>query len=158
MDKEAAEKADRTVLALRNSVFGGAVIDSAARQSPESITHGDLLADAIERNDGKLLQFVQKINRANLDLVIGSLSFRFCLELINFIRDWLREGKDVELCSRLMCCIVRFHRRQLEGASGMRATLIEIRDTIHRKIKAMRDRCGMTLAALKLISQEYKEK
>jgi hypothetical protein len=154
MDKETAEKADRTVLALRNSIFGGAVTDSAARQSVESIAHGDMLADAIERRDGKLLQSIQRINRANLDVVIASLPFHFCLDLINAIREWLGEGKETELCVRLMCCIVKHHRTQLESANAIRPTLIEIRDAMHGKIKKTRDRCGMNLAAMKMISRE----
>jgi U3 small nucleolar RNA-associated protein 12 len=157
MDKETAEKADRTVLALRNSVFGGAVTDSAARQSIESIAHGDMLADAIERKDGKLLQSVQRINRANLDLVIASLPFHFCLDLVANILDWLREGKESELCVRLMCAIIKHHRTQLESAATIRATLLEVRDLMHDKIKKMRDRAGSNLAAMKLISREIRQ-
>ena len=174
MDKEGAEKADRTVNALRNSVFGGAVVDSAARQSVESITHGDLLADAIAAADNErdgeggnplmrditpaqyVMRTLQRINRANLDIVMASLPFHSAVSLIRWMVEWLREGREVELTVRCLCCLIKHHRNQLESSSTVRPLFLEARDLVHAKVDDLRDRCGMNLAALRLISREMK--
>lgn len=174
MEKDGANRIDRTVAALRGSVFGGAVNDFAVRQSTESISHGDLLSDAItaanKQRDGEennplmrdispskyLLQVIQRINRANIDIVMASLPFHSCVSLIEWMVGWLNENKEVELTVRCLCCIIKHHRVQLESCSNIRPLFIQARAIIHKKIKEMRNRCGMNLAALKLISNEMK--
>lgn len=168
MERDGADRVDRTVAALRGSVLGGAVIDTAARQSVESIAHGDILADAIQAaDDDKILlkdctpsQYVllmlQKINRANIDVVMSSLPFHSAVSLIKWMIIWLREGKETELTVRCLCSLIKFHRTQFESSTEMRPFFLEAKEIIHEKVKQLKGRCGMNLAALKLISREMK--
>jgi U3 small nucleolar RNA-associated protein 12 len=174
MEKEGADRADRTVAALRNSVFGGAVMDSAARQSTESITHGDLLSDAIAAADKEqetqggdilirgigpsqyVLNAVHRINRANLDIVIMTLPFHSTLSLVKWMVGWLQEGKEVELTVRCMTYIIKHHRAQLQCAADARGLFLEAQTIVHQRLREMKSRCGMNLAALKLIAKEIK--
>ncbi|KAH0794327.1 WD repeat-containing protein 3 [Histomonas meleagridis] len=174
MERDGADRIDRTVAALRGSIYGGAVEDLAVRQSVESITHGDLLCDAIvaadKQRDGiedsplmrditpseYLLRSLQRINRANLDIVMTSLPLHAAISLINWMVGWLNENKETELIVRCMCCLIKHHRVQLEASADVREMFAEAKDIVHVKIKEMRNRCGMNLAALKLISHEMK--
>lgn len=168
MERDGADRIDRTVAALRGSVLGGSIIDTAARQSVESIAHGDLLADAIQAADeGNILmkdvtpsqyvlKMLQKINRANIDVVMSSLPFHSAVSLINWMITWLREGKEIELTVRCLCSLIKFHRTQLESSTKMRPLFLEAKEIIHEKVKQLKSRCGMNLAALKLISKEMK--
>ena len=168
MERDGADRTDRTVAALRGSVLGGAVVDSAARQSVESINHGDLLADAIQNADeGKILvpnmtpsqyvlKAVERINRANIDIVMMSLPFHSSVSLIKWMVEWLKEGKEPELIIRCLCSIIKAHRNQLEASSEVKLLFTEAKTIVHEKVKQMKSRCGMNLAALKLISNEMK--
>jgi U3 small nucleolar RNA-associated protein 12 len=165
MEAEGAKRADRTVSALRNSVFGGAVSDMAARQSEESIFHGDLLADAVAEAEkeadpdvriAKVLSAMRRINRANLDVVMASIPFHCALSLVGMMADWLEQGKEVELTVRSICALIKHHRTQLQSSPAARELLIRARAVVHDKVAAMKNRCGMNLAALRLISHEMK--
>lgn len=176
MEQEGAEKVDRTVAAMRGSILGGAVTDLAARQSVESIRHGDLLSDAILEADKEqespggnplmrditpseyVLKTVQKINRANIDIVMQSLPFDSAVSLIKWMLDWLRQRIEVELSVRCICALIKYHRTQLEVSDDVRPLFIEAQTLVHEQVKELRSRCGMNLAALKLISRQMKEK
>jgi U3 small nucleolar RNA-associated protein 12 len=170
IEREGAQRADRTVVALRNSVFGGAVSDEAAKHSVEAIGHGDLLADAVALADGDpaspllrgmtpmayLLHTLQRINRANIDVVMASLPFHAAVALIGWMVQWLEQGKEVELTVRALCAIIMHNRTQLMASSAARPVFLRAKDLVHEKLGRMKDRCGMCLAALKLISHEMK--
>lgn len=168
MKRDAAERLDRTVTALRGSILGSTVIDTAARQSAISMDHGEMLADAIEAAEtgspllGSLspeeyiLQQMKKINRANIDIVMSTLPFHSVVLLLNRMVQWLNQGKEVELTVRCVCSIIKFHRTQLEASTELRPVFREAQELIHNQINQMKKRCGMNLAALKLISFEMK--
>ena len=174
IEKENAEKNDRTVTALRGSIYGGAVVDTPSRLSVESIEHGDRLTDDINavvnelENPGTnplmrtvtplnyLLNSMRKINRADMDVVMQSLPFKSAVQFIKFAGEWLKEGKEIELTVRCITTLIKFHERQLEASDEVRDIFTEIRPIIHEKVNEMRNRCGSNLAALKIIQKEMK--
>ena len=174
MERENAEKNDRTVTALRGSIYGGAVVDTPSRLSVESIEHGDRLTDDINavinelENPGNnplmrtitpldyLLNSMRRINRADMDVVMQSLPFNSAVQFIKFAGEWLKEGKEIELTVRCITTLIKFHERQLEASQEVRDIFNEIKPIIHEKVNEMRNRCGSNLAALKIIQKEMK--
>lgn len=167
-----AEKNDRTIAALRGSIFGGAVVDTPGRMTVESIEHGDRLRDDIAAADKErespgenplmrtispkdyLLNSMRKINRADMDVVMQSLPFSSAVSFIQWASEWLAEGKEIELTVRCINSLIKFHERQMEASPEVKEVFIKIRDLVHSKVNEMRSRCGSNLAALKIIQKE----
>jgi U3 small nucleolar RNA-associated protein 12 len=190
LEADNAEKNDRTVTALRGSIFGGAVIDTPGRITAESISNSDNLADAISganmvkltledstkfdnykdnelfRNtkaiieqkrltpQAYVLERLKTINRTDIDVIMQSLPFSMITTLILFAKQWLEEGKEVELTVRVIVSLIKFHERQLEASDNVKELFTEIRPLVHQKVNEMRSRCGSNLAALKIIKRE----
>ena len=174
MEKEAADKADKTVLALRGTAMGGAVQDVAARRTSEAIAHGDELADAIttadeeEKGEGGnpimrglspqeyVLNAVKRINRANMEVIIQGIPLHNAISLLKWMVMWLKEGKENELTIICILCVIKHHGNQMERNEEAKLIIKDAKEIVHQKINERKKRCGMNLAALKLISHEMK--
>ncbi|EAX93915.1 WD repeat protein, putative [Trichomonas vaginalis G3] len=172
IETQNAEKNDRTIQALRGSIFGGAVVDTPGRMTVESIEHGDRLRDDIaaankeKENPGEnplmrnvspkdyLLNSMRKINRADMDVVMQSLPFSSAVSFLQWSSEWLEEGKEIELTVRCINSLIKFHERQMESSPEIKDIFVKIRDLVHGKVNEMRSRCGSNLAALKIIQKE----
>ena len=174
MEKEAAEQADKTVLALRGTALGGAIQDVAAIKTSEAIAHGDELADAVtladEEENGEggnpilrglspqdyVLNAVKRINRANMEVIIQGIPLHSAISLLKWMVRWLNEGKEVELTIVSILCLIKHHGAQMERTEEAKTLMKDAKDIVHLKINERKNRCGMNLAALKLISHEMK--
>lgn len=95
-----------------------------------------------------LLSILRSIKAADLEEAILILPLSEVLRLLKHLDTWVRAGRQIELCSRVLFYLVRLHQAQISSNRAGRDTLQSLRANIRTQLKKVKDTIGFNMAAM----------
>lgn len=95
-----------------------------------------------------VLRTMSSVRPSDLEQALLTLPFTDVLKLMGYLKDWLTEGNQIELVSRITTMIVRLHYEQLTAAVAARPVLIALQRDLRRSVQGLKDTIGFNLAAM----------
>jgi U3 small nucleolar RNA-associated protein 12 len=100
-----------------------------------------------------VLWILKSIKSAELEQSLLVLPFGHLERLVYYCTVLLRQGRGIELCSRVTIFVVKVHQNQIVADRSMTVPLRELRRLLRIRLAEARDMVGYNLAAMKLIQK-----
>lgn len=150
----------------------------AGRQTQEAVTAADSIIEALdladmeseriqlhEANDGRsnfqpnplmlglspsayVLRAVSNVRSSDLEQALLALPFTDGLKLMDYLKEWMVEGSQVELVCRVAILLLRLHHSQLIATVSSRPVLSSLHQVLRAGVKRLKDTLGFNLAAM----------
>ena len=105
---------------------------------------------------GYVLHTLCSLRPSDVDQVLLVLPAADAVRLLKFLVHALTAGTDgaagLEVACRGVLLLLRVHGRTFSAASGLRPLLSVLRDAMHARVAAHRDRVGFNVAGLRLVA------
>eukprot|EP01103_Thecamoeba_quadrilineata_P012719 TRINITY_DN3347_c0_g1_i1.p1 TRINITY_DN3347_c0_g1~~TRINITY_DN3347_c0_g1_i1.p1 ORF type:complete len:846 (-),score=181.48 TRINITY_DN3347_c0_g1_i1:62-2599(-) len=102
-----------------------------------------------------LLRTIRRVSFNHLQQALMVLPFSSVLILLEFLQKWSRQGKALELCSRIMNFLLRIHFNQLSSnPTQIRRVLLSLQKTNRKQLRRYKDIVGFNQAALSFIKRD----
>lgn len=105
-----------------------------------------------------VLWILKSIKSAELEQSLLVLPLSHLERLMYYCTVLLRQGRGVEVCSRVTVFILKVHQHQIVTHRSIVVLLRELRRLVRLRLAESRDIVGYNLAAMRLISQAAQEK
>jgi U3 small nucleolar RNA-associated protein 12 len=105
-----------------------------------------------------VLNVIQRIKAAALQDALLVLPFSTLQMLFTFLNIFATRSMNIPLTCRVLFFMLRTHHRQIVASKTMRLMLDGIRNNLRQALKKQKDEMGYNLAALRVVSNQVKEK
>eukprot|EP00003_Mantamonas_plastica_P002991 TRINITY_DN1240_c0_g2_i2.p1 TRINITY_DN1240_c0_g2~~TRINITY_DN1240_c0_g2_i2.p1 ORF type:complete len:215 (-),score=93.11 TRINITY_DN1240_c0_g2_i2:94-738(-) len=105
-----------------------------------------------------LLDIVASIRPSDMEEALLVLPFASVLVLLQYLNHWLRANERVELVSRVLAYLLKFHHTQLINSAGALGVLSQLEQASKVRVGEQRDVIGFNLAGMKFLQREIEKK
>ena len=98
------------------------------------------------------------LQAADLEQALLVLPFTEALRLLSYLCQWLKKGRQIELCCRTSTLLVRLHHPQLVATPSARPTLIQLQTLLRQRVQGLKATMGFNLAALQHLKRSVKDR
>lgn len=95
------------------------------------------------------------IKTPDLEQSLLVLPFHFVTRTINILIKLVKNGLDIELCTKCAIYLLRCHQAQLLSTHSLLPEMLELHDLISKSINSYRSLVGMNLAGLKNMKRKW---
>eukprot|EP01137_Pigoraptor_chileana_P007127 Opistho-2@52294 len=118
------------------------------------VPHPLLTASRTESGSAYLLHVLRRIKAADIDDALLVLPFGYVSRLLPRVAEWLRAGREVELCTKCALYLIRIHHNPIVATGALADILEELRVATRRRTTELKDLVGFNLAALRFIKRD----
>lgn len=101
-----------------------------------------------------ILFILRSIKAADLEEAILILPLNEVLRLLRNLDHWVKSGRQIELCSRVLFYVVRLHQAQISSNRAGRDSLQSLRANVRLQLKKVKDTIGLNLAAMGFLRRQ----
>ncbi|KAL6045453.1 beta transducin [Balamuthia mandrillaris] len=104
-----------------------------------------------------LLGVLKGIRSSELEEALLVLPFTTVLTFFKYLNEWMREGKDIDLCSRCLFFLLRIHQSQIVANKSLLSVLQSLRANTRKRIQTQKDVMGFNRAAMRFLKQDMEQ-
>lgn len=157
---------------------GDGAVESATKQTIETLKAGEKLMEAIEIGVKDLeadpseprnvilaalnvdaykyvYDVIAKIKPAQCEDALLVLPFDKVVQLLRFVQKWVTQEYDIEMISRVLTTTLRIHHKQIVADKPLRTLLDEIRQNHRNALTNQKDTIGYNLAGLEQLKRYW---
>jgi len=107
---------------------------------------------------GHVLAVVRGVAATDLEQALMVLPFSDTLAVLEYLLEWLREGKSVELCCKILFLLLGLHHSRIVSNKALVATLTELQAVARQRLKEQKDTIGFNKAAMLFMQRSIEQK
>ncbi|KAH3767800.1 WD40 repeat [Pelomyxa schiedti] len=104
-----------------------------------------------------VLKRLSAIPPSHVEQSVLLLSFHHVKLMLEYLEDWIRQGKNVEVCCHALTIILRIHMAQIQFHKELVPVLKSIREHASKHISCRKDVMGFNLAALRYFQRDLEQ-
>eukprot|EP01136_Pigoraptor_vietnamica_P030762 Opistho-1_new@90424 len=152
--EEESAKEKEYALAVADAERAAAAKKAKVVMPQPPVPHPLLTASGTSSGSEYLLHVLRRIKATDIDDALLVLPFGYVSRLLPRVGEWLRAGREVELCTRCALYLIRIHHNPIVATGALVDVLDELRTATRQRTNELKDLVGFNLAALRFIKRD----